>query len=113
MAEKDKYADELMSDEELDGVAGGTVQEYRELRGLFDPEIIVVRNKLGGEYEEEIYKSDDDIRSWLKYNLNIEATFNYKRWFPWQDGDPNVYTRNGESVSHAQVIKEAKAKLGK
>lgn len=27
MAEKDKYADEIISDEELDGVAGGTIED--------------------------------------------------------------------------------------
>lgn len=31
MADKDKYADELLSDDELDNVAGGTKQEFNDI----------------------------------------------------------------------------------
>ena len=113
MAEKDKYADEKLSDEELDQVAGGTVGEYDELRDLFGT---VKRHVSSGGRNAHTFEgrlNDEEIKSWLRSNLNIDAQINYKRWFPWQDGDPNVYTRNGQSLTHEQVVKEIKGKLGK
>jgi len=113
MAEKDKFADEKLSDEELDQVAGGTVGEYDELRDLFGT---VKRHVSSGGRNAHTFEgrlTDEEIKSWLKEHLNIDAQINYKRWFPWQDGDPNVYTRNGQSLTHEQVVKEIKGKLGK
>ena len=112
MVEKDKFADEKLSDEELDQVAGGTVGEYDELRDLFGT---VKRHVSSGGRNAHTFEgrlNDEEIKSWLRSNLNIDAQINYKRWFPWQDGDPNVYTRNGQSLTHEQVVKEIKAKLG-
>ena len=111
MAEKDKYADEKLSDEELDQVAGGTVGEYDELRDLFGT---VKRHVSSGGRNAHTFEgrlNDEEIKSWLRSNLNIDAQINYKRWFPWQDGDPNVYTRNGQSLTHEQVVAEVKDKL--
>ncbi|MBQ3444793.1 MAG: hypothetical protein IJG33_16295 [Selenomonadaceae bacterium] len=112
MAVQDKFADEKLSDEELDQVAGGTVGEYDELRDLFGT---VKRHVSSGGRNAHTFEgrlNDEEIKSWLRSNLNIDAQINYKRWFPWQDGDPNVYTRNGQSLTHEQVVKEIKAKLG-
>ena len=114
MAKEDKIADEVLSEEELDQVAGGTVGEYDELRDLFG----TVKRRVGsagrhGRHAHTIEDrlNDEEIKSWLRSNLNIDAQINYKRWFPWQDGDPNTYSRNGVSLTHEQVVAEVKDKL--
>ena len=102
---------EKLSDDELDKVSGGTVGEYDELRDLFGT---VKRRVVGRRRSVHTFEGrldDEEIKSWLRSNLNIDAQINYKRWFPWQDGDPNVYTRNGQSLTHEQVVAEVKDKL--
>ncbi|MBQ4403090.1 MAG: hypothetical protein II857_01640 [Selenomonadaceae bacterium] len=101
MADKDKIADEMLTDDELDQVAGGTGEETNELRSLFG-------FKINPLTEREYFRRNEDyVQFWLKNRLNIDATLNYKGgWFT--SAGPNSYSRNGESLTHAQVLEEAK-----
>ena len=95
---------EQLSDEELDAVAGGTLNELRDLQKLFYHYTDVQRKKT-----VTVYKSADWIKKWLKSSLNIDAEINHKGgWFT--SPGANSYSRNGESLTHEQVVAEIKAK---
>ncbi len=96
--------EEIMEDEELDAVAGGTLNELRDLQKLFYHYTDVQRKKT-----VTVYKSADWIKKWLKSRLNIDAEINHKGgWFT--SPGANSYSRNGESLTHEQVVAEIKAK---
>lgn len=115
MAEKDKFADEKLSDEELDQVAGGTYAEAEELQALFGYTVGVSKTgKKRIRTSSEIIsynKSFSDVESWLKEHLNIDANLHYTHFWPWTKADPNTYSRNGVSLTHEQVVAEVKDKL--
>ena len=52
----------------------------------------------------------DEVSGCLKKNLNIDAIIDDGPWYnPFDSaGNPNVYSRNGQSLTHAQVIAEVK-----
>ncbi|MBQ6142928.1 MAG: hypothetical protein IJI84_00285, partial [Clostridia bacterium] len=89
--------DELLSDEELDGVAGGTRDEYLTLTNILPMGNTPIGRMTAKEAEE-----------WLKRNLNIDATIYNK-----SDSTPNVYKRNGETLDHWDVYKECNKFLHK
>ncbi len=75
MAVQDKYADEMLTDDELDQVAGGTYEEWVEIIKFFP-----YGSGGGGgarsfgsgvRYSKSYttYRSDDWIKDWLKRNL--------------------------------------------
>ena len=104
---KDDFADEILSDEQLDNVTGGTSFEYHILSKLLTPEPndgLVISHKM----------TEDEVKNWLKTNLNIDATINAKVVFHnyGPSEDPNVYTQNGQTITHADVVKQCKAFLG-
>ena len=121
MAEKDKIADEMLTDEELDKVAGGTYAEAEELQALFGYRVSTnnsrtSKNRVGPVSSSEIIsynKSFSEVESWLKEHLNIDANLHYTHFWPWTKADPNTYSRNGVSLTHEQVVAEVKGKLGK
>ena len=116
MAEKDRFADEILSDEELDNVAGGTYAEAEELQALFGYRVSNNSRKsqirIGSSSEIISYnKSFSEVKSWLKEHLNIDANLHYTHFWPWTKADPNTYSRNGVSLTHEQVVAEVKDKL--
>ena len=108
MADKDKFADEVMSDEELDNVAGGTIAEtaadsfdlYR--RGLTDKvyvgseRIRRVMNFKGNEYKDHggLFKPNEYYDS----SGNLTSRENY-----WKEFDMKNQT---EPVPVTEVVKE-------
>jgi len=52
MAKEDKFADEIMSDDELDQVAGGTKSEFRELQRVLPKITDRIRNDVTRCYED-------------------------------------------------------------
>jgi len=101
MAEKDKFADELMSDEELDQVAGGTNGEYDALRNAIG-KVEVYRNLLATRVQEKTVGlvGVDYMKKYLKQHYEIDAEISLGFF----GGSANVYKRNGESLSHQQVL---------
>ncbi len=94
MAEKDKFAGEIMSDEELDGVAGGTLGETVE---LFN----VINQKTNANYL--------DLPDYLKTNYGIDVIINVNQC-QWNGGGANEYRLNGEQITHEQVLDIIKSK---
>ena len=120
MADEKKYADEMLTDEELDKVAGGTYAEAEELQALFGYRVSnnsYSRKKaksVSTSSSSEIIsynKSFSEVESWLKEHLNIDANLHYTHFWPWTKADPNTYSRNGVSLTHEQVVAEVKDKL--
>ncbi len=95
MAEKKKIAGEIMSDEELDGVAGGTVRESWEIFQIINQKTNV---RMG------LY----DLPDYLKKNYGIDAKIDGYPDF--DEGNPNVYSLNGKQITHQQVLDIIKSK---
>lgn len=95
----------MLTDDELDQVAGGSNSEFEELQQLFgvvDTKTVTTSASVdnGFDYTVKVYKtktvkcyrSASWITNWLKDELNIDATINtyYKGWIPFYGGAANV-----------------------
>ena len=89
MKDKKILQEEILSDKELNGVAGGTVRESWE--------IFQVLNKKNAP-SMGLY----DMPGYLKKNFNIDAKIDGRP--DWDEGDANIYSRNGETLTHKQVL---------
>ncbi|MBQ6005093.1 MAG: hypothetical protein IJL14_02465 [Selenomonadaceae bacterium] len=100
MAEEKKFADEKLTDEQLNGVAGGTYGEYKELRDLiFSYEIL--RNSDAKKL------SRSGLEKWLKDNINVTADISTGFILNFSDdaGKTNTYRDNDRKkyISHGAV----------
>lgn len=108
---------EKMSDDELEQVAGGTNGEYKALRKLL-PMVHYIKNlsffDQAVEHKKKRYMTTDEVEGWLKTNLNIDAEIDDGFFLnPFDSaGDPNKYSRNGQMLTHGQVMDEIKRFLG-
>ena len=111
MAEKDKYADEVMSDDELDGVAGGNCYETADdtrflnsLNGSTDrygaPRIYF----LTGEATRESIQG-----AWAKVGIYAKIK---KHYIP-SNGTSNEYYLNGQQITQEQARQHAMNVVGK
>lgn len=111
MAYEKKIADEMLTNEELEKISGGTDSEFTELQ--------LALSKCTKETEEGIIislKTKEEIQDWLKTNLNIKAKIygdnilgkSYTSYTDPVEDTPNEYTRNGQSLTHGQVMAEIK-----
>ena len=105
-------AEERLDMEQLDAVSGGTNREYAELGNLLPK---VTRGHFGGKVIRQEMVNKKQLTAWLKTNLNIDATISTDSGVfidHYDDfgalGNPNTYTRNGESLSHSAVVTEVK-----
>lgn len=101
MADKDKIADEIMSDEELDNVAGGTCYEMADdsrflnsLNGSCDRYGATKCFFIGGSGRDEEIK-----KAWATVGISVEL-HNYL------DVD-NRYYLNGEKITQEQARQHA------
>ena len=103
---------EMMSIDELDMVNGGTYGEYKELANLLPKiscsdeyimpqDIVIIENPTRK-------RNPDEVASWLKEKLGIDAKIDIGGWWnPLNSaGKSNVYSRNGQNLSHSKVISE-------
>lgn len=95
MADEKKFADEKLSDEQLDNVAGGTVRESWEI-------FQVLKQKT------DVRMGLWDLPDYLKKNYGIDAKIDGYPDF--DEGNPNVYNLNGEPLTHQQVLNIIKSK---
>ena len=109
MADKDKYADEIMSDDELDKVAGGTPDELAD-DSRFLNVLLHGTNKYHqcdryGEFKMFTEESarDDLIKSWNSLGIEIEQS----RFVG------NTYKLNGKEISRAEAWAHAESLVGK
>ena len=117
MADKDKFADEVMSDEELDGVAGGTYSETSDI--IMAVGKVVEHNGFYNNKPAKFmwYLDDSEVAGYLKKNYNIDAELDgYKHpgagggWI--EECEANIYKINGKQISHQQVLDIIKASQG-
>jgi hypothetical protein len=108
MTKEDKYADEIMSDDELDKVSGGTKEESAD-DSRFLNVLLQGTNKYHqcdryGEFR--IFTSaearDDLTKAWNSLGIEIEH----------QAGD-NIYRLNGNKISQAEAWAHAEKLVGK
>ena len=111
MADKDKYADEIMSDEELDKVAGGTLGESSD-DSRFLNVLLQGTNKYHqcdryGGFTMLCFESArvDLIKSWN--SLGIEITYSTSGFIT------NKYRLNGKSISREEAWAHAESLVGK
>ena len=91
---------EIMSMEQLDGVAGGTCKETDHIINALG---YVVKTECRGRTStRKLYRSE--VRGYLKDHYGIEASLHNGFWI-FSDGDPNTYKMNGKSITHLDVIK--------
>ena len=109
MADKDKYADEIMSDEELDGVAGGYADESAN-----DSRFLNVLLQGTNKYHQcDRYGKtamffgagarEDLIKSWK--SLGIELLEDFYEY--------NTYRLNGKKISREEAWAHAESIVGK
>ena len=105
----------MMSDEELDNVAGGTFDENEELQDAIGKvrEIDGFISGVPGKINTYVPKSDLD--DYLKKYYNIDAN-THGQWgigsgAPIEEEDvPNTYSLNGKSITHQEVLNIIKSK---
>ena len=111
MAEKDKYADEIMSDEELDKVSGGTNSELAD-DSRFLNVLLQGTNKYHqcdryGEWRMFFSQPAryDVKKSWN--SLGIEITYSTSCFIK------NTYRLNGKEISRELAWEHAESLVGK
>ena len=104
---KEKFADEIMSDEELDYVAGGTSEETIAMINAIG--YVRERTNYGDGRKFYTLLPPDEVAGYLKKTYNIDATINLGRFnddvhtFE-MGGKPNEYSLNGKSLTQQQVL---------
>ena len=109
MAEKDKYADEIMSDDELDKVAGGTLRESAD-DSRFLNVLLQGTNKhhqcdrYGGftMFCDESARKDLK-KSWNSLGIELEDSF----------CENNTYMLHGKKISREEAWAHAEKLVGK
>ena len=104
MADKKILDNEMLSDNELDNVAGGTFDERADLQHA------IGKIYLSAWRDEEFtYLPSDKVAPYLKEHFGIDATINQGKYlyalhaFVTKD-KPNEYSRNGQTLTHQQVL---------
>ena len=111
MADKDKYADEIMSDEELDKVSGGTLRELAD-----DSRFLNVLLHGTDKYHQCDRYGDfrlfcdgsarrDIIKSWKSLGIELEKDDSLCK--------SNTYRLNGKEISQAEAWAHAESLVGK
>ena len=106
MSDKKIFDNELLTDEQLDNVAGGTVSETYQLRKALG-EVYFVKD--GQPAPFYTYLPENEVEQYLKKTYNIDATLNFGDYDPAShdyvtEGEPNQYSLNGKSLTHQQVL---------
>lgn len=107
------FINEIILDSDLDKVAGGTNGEYRELREILPTVMRIFYSDYGDKHPN--YMTTDEVSEWLKINLKIDAKIDAGAWYnPFDSaGSENTYSRNGQTLTHGQVVAECKQFLRK
>ena len=108
MAEEKKFADEMLSDEELDSVAGGTWIERDKDMDDFESLGVKIYCRDIGIPENDKYTWDVQnlFAAFEKYGVKMEAHF-------LDETTPNKYFVGGKEVSREDAWKHIKSQLGK
>ena len=114
MKDKKIFEEEMLSDEDLDNVAGGTYDECYEI--VMAVGKVVEHNGLTGKFMWYL-DGNPETADYLKKTYNIDAELSgylapgagggYSI-----DGVANIYKINGKQISHQQVLDIIKASKG-
>ena len=103
MAKEDKFEDEMMSDEELDNVAGGGIGQTSE-----DSQFLYQHGLMDKRYHEsEMFfswssGSEKVNAGWAKAGITCVTKFS---------GD-NLYFKDGKEISRTEAINDTAARIG-
>ena len=108
MAVEDKFADEIMNDEELDNVAGGTNAESaadsKFLNNLLKGTIYYqCKSYSEKDLYDDLEARLDVLLSWKSVGIEIKLA----------DKDKNLYLLNGKEISRDEALAHAKKIVGK
>ena len=105
MAEEKKFADEVMSDAELDNVAGGTFEELKADADALQSKLPVgiKLSRPSGIGNMRIYDRDAVIEVFRKYGVTVNFDFD----------KPNEYFLKGNKVSRDEAIAHTKAAINR
>jgi len=94
----------VLGDKELNEVVGGVRSEWADIAKLLPR---VKQYLYGGSscMRAMCYK---EVQAWLEDNLNIDADISVGNRAVKSPGKPNTYSRNGETISHEDVVAEGK-----
>ncbi len=106
MTEEKILKDEMLSNGELEQIAGGTKEEYRDLANILPGVVIKPKMKNGAVWTKIIAMRYYEVKAWLKDNLNIDAVISDPEGS--NKNVANIYVRNRKFLSHADVVKEVK-----
>ena len=115
MADEKILDNEILNDEELDNVAGGTFFETRDLRNAIG-RVYLVKSYYDNQPIQFYSKlPPNEIAGYLKSHYDIDATLSFGKYnsevgLYEPGGDPNTYSRNGQSLTHQQVLDIIKGK---
>ncbi len=98
----------VLNDEVLNEVVGGVRSEYEDIAKLLPR----VKQYLYGGSSYMRAMGYKEVQTWLKDNLNIDADISVGNRYFNRPGNPNTYSRNGETLSHEDVVVEVKNFLG-
>ena len=103
MAEEKKFADEVMSDAELDNVAGGTFEELKADADALQSKLPVgiKLSRPSGIGNMRIYDRDAVIEVFRKYGVNVNIDFD----------KPNEYYLKGNKVSRKEALEHTMAAI--
>ncbi len=101
---------ELLTDEELDQISGGTYAECCEIDRIME------KDPAGKKYNMHI-DIESNVVAYLRNELGIEAKMNgsfIDSILPWKTDQPAIYTeiKTGKSLGHSEVVSRAKAHAG-
>lgn len=115
MADKNFLDNEILTDEQLDEVAGGTVSEVYDLRAAIGKVRLVNGYHNNQPAQFYTYLMEEDVAPYLKKTYGIDATLNFGQYDPAShdyvtEGNPNTYSRDGQPLTHQQVLDIIKGK---
>ena len=111
-ADKDKFADEMLTDDELDNVAGGTVGELEDLASAMADFPVIKQIGVGVAHipgaNHALAAGVADI---LKNQMGIRADIDLGWGGTGLNSDPNTYTEisTGRRLSHSEVLNRIKS----
>ena len=111
MTDEKKIAGEMLTDEQLNGVSGGTSDETKAIidaiGNVTREREIICRNthgmEIGRVFRQENDKlSYEEVEGYLKKNYGIDADIS--TGFLFYGGRSNKYSKNGQNLTHQQVL---------
>ena len=103
--------EEILNDEELEKISGGSVSETKQIKNALGKvyEVDGFQGNFNNPVKFKTYVPIDEVGDYLKKIYNIDATINFGIYDPSDhdfvtEGATNKYSRNGQPLTHQQVL---------